>query len=242
VWRLADPGRPYRGKKLHTSAHIRIYDVFGFFQSSFSAVVKSMVDSGRATQEEADFIATMKDRRDQFANEDIQQIKAYTMLELRALNRSDCTCGIGTARVPVGIAGARDELQRRATRWIPEDELIREAEEDGLTLPLIQAKNNKQHRTIERSQSHARKVKKVQGYVCRGCDRSMADVYGAPGLNLIHAHHLTPLSHLADGSTVRLDPKSDFAVLCPNCHAIIYRLEDVSNLAGLRKLYRSNVS
>ncbi len=70
VWRLADPDKPYLGKKLHTTAHIRIYDVFGFFQSSFSAVVKSMVDSGRATKEEADFIAAMKDRRDQFARRD----------------------------------------------------------------------------------------------------------------------------------------------------------------------------
>ena len=87
VWRLADPEKPYRGKKLHTSAHIRIYDVFGFFQSSFSAVVKSMVDSGRATKEEAQFIAKMKDRRAQFANEDIEQIKAYTTLELRLLAR-----------------------------------------------------------------------------------------------------------------------------------------------------------
>ena len=68
VWRLAEPEKPYRGKKLHTTAHVRIYDVFGFFQSSFSAVVKSMVDSGRATKEEADFIAEMKDRRDQFDN------------------------------------------------------------------------------------------------------------------------------------------------------------------------------
>jgi hypothetical protein len=87
VWRLADPEKPYRGKKLHTSAHIRIYDVFGFFQSSFSAVVKSMVDSGRATKEEADFIAEMKDRRDQFDSEDIERIKAYTTLELRLLAR-----------------------------------------------------------------------------------------------------------------------------------------------------------
>jgi hypothetical protein len=87
VWRLADPDRPYRGKKLHTTAHIRIYDVFGFFQSSFSAVVKSMVDSGRATKEEADFIAEMKEKREQFANEDIAQIKAYTTLELRLLAR-----------------------------------------------------------------------------------------------------------------------------------------------------------
>jgi hypothetical protein len=87
VWRLADPEKPYRGKKLHTSAHIRIYDSFGFFQSSFSAVVKSMVDSGRATKEEADFISEMKDRRDQFANEDMEQIKPYTTLELKLLAR-----------------------------------------------------------------------------------------------------------------------------------------------------------
>ncbi len=87
VWRLADPEKPYRGKKLHTTAHVRIYDVFGFFQSSFSAVVKSMVDSGRATTDEADFIAEMKEKRDQFANEEIEQIKAYTTLELRLLAR-----------------------------------------------------------------------------------------------------------------------------------------------------------
>jgi hypothetical protein len=87
VWRLADPDRPYLGKKLHTSAHIRVYDVFGFFQSSFSAVVKSMVDSGRATTDEADFVAEMKDRRDQFANEDIERIKAYTTIELKLLAR-----------------------------------------------------------------------------------------------------------------------------------------------------------
>ena len=46
-----------------------------------------MVDSGRATKEEADFIAVMKDRRDQFADEDIEQIKTYTTLELRLLAR-----------------------------------------------------------------------------------------------------------------------------------------------------------
>ena len=92
LWRLRDPDKPYvRGKDgfqhIDASAHIRIYDVFGFFQSSFSAVVKSMVGSGRSTKEEVDFIAAMKDKRDQFANEDIEQIKAYTTLELRLLAR-----------------------------------------------------------------------------------------------------------------------------------------------------------
>jgi hypothetical protein len=92
IWRLRDPDKPYaRGKdgKMHIdhTSHIRIYDVFGFFDSSFSTVVKSMVDNGRATKEEADFIAAMKDRRDYFADEDIEQIKTYTALELRLLTR-----------------------------------------------------------------------------------------------------------------------------------------------------------
>jgi 5-methylcytosine-specific restriction protein A len=126
--------------------------------------------------------------------------------------------------------------------WIAEDEILKEAEEDGLILALTQAKNYKQHRGIERNSSHSRQVKKLQGYTCKGCARSMVNIYGDPGKDLIHAHHLTPLSQLADGSTVSFDARTDFAVLCPNCHAIIHRLDDVSDLALLRALYRRNAS
>jgi hypothetical protein len=87
VWKLADPDKPYKDGRINKSAYIRIYDVFGFFQSSFSAVAKSMVDSNRATPEESAFIAAMKDKRDQFEKEDIQQNKAYTTRELRLLAR-----------------------------------------------------------------------------------------------------------------------------------------------------------
>jgi hypothetical protein len=87
VWRLADPDRPYIGGKINTSAHIRIYDVFGFFQSGFSAVADSMVKSGLATREEADFLAAMKNRRDEFSAVPIEEIRKYTTLELRLLAR-----------------------------------------------------------------------------------------------------------------------------------------------------------
>jgi hypothetical protein len=48
------------------SAYVRISDVFGFFQSSFSAVVDSMVQSGRATSDEAALVREMKGRRENF--------------------------------------------------------------------------------------------------------------------------------------------------------------------------------
>ena len=87
IYRMADPDKPFQNGRLKYSAHIRIYDVFGFFASSFSAVVDSMVQSGRATDEEAAFIREMKGRRENFASEDIDQIQKYTATELRLLAR-----------------------------------------------------------------------------------------------------------------------------------------------------------
>src|SRR5208337_3255557 len=46
-----------------------------------------MVQSGRATKDEADFMRVMKDRRGEFATVPIEEIKTYTALELRLLAR-----------------------------------------------------------------------------------------------------------------------------------------------------------
>ena len=72
---------------MNKSAHSRIFDVFAFFQSSFSAVTDSMAESGRATKDEADYMRVMKGLRDQFATVPIEEIKTYTTLELRLLAR-----------------------------------------------------------------------------------------------------------------------------------------------------------
>jgi hypothetical protein len=87
IKRLTDPEKPLKSKRAKYSARIRIYDVFGFFQSSFSAVVDGMVQSGRATSDEAAFVRKMKGRRENFASEDIDKIKTYTAIELRLLAR-----------------------------------------------------------------------------------------------------------------------------------------------------------
>ena len=109
VWRLADTDRPYINGKINKDAHIRIYDAFGFFQSSFTAVVDSMVKSGRASKPEADFLSSMKDKRDEFSTVPIEEIQKYTTLELRLLARmmadlregfdqSELRCAIGMGR------------------------------------------------------------------------------------------------------------------------------------------------
>jgi hypothetical protein len=87
IWKLANPDQPSQSKRLKYSEHIRIYDVFGFFGSSLSAVVDSMVQNGRATDDEAAFIRKMKGQRENFGSEDIDHLKTYTEMELRLLAR-----------------------------------------------------------------------------------------------------------------------------------------------------------
>jgi DNA polymerase type B, organellar and viral len=90
--RLRDPDKPFtadkKGKRIiDASAKITIYDTFGFFQSSFSAVADSMVNNGRAAKNEAELISAMKAKRSKFASETIEEIQAYTATELRLLAR-----------------------------------------------------------------------------------------------------------------------------------------------------------
>ena len=123
---------------------------------------------------------------------------------------------------------------RKEGGWAAEDEVIQEADGDGLSVTLSQAKRYRQHRSIERQSGHAKKVKEALGTRCMGCDLEMEDVYGEIGRGLIHAHHLVPLSNLENETEVRLNPRKDFAVLCPNCHSIIHRLDDVADIGKLR--------
>jgi 5-methylcytosine-specific restriction protein A len=124
---------------------------------------------------------------------------------------------------------------RASGGWAADDEIMNEAREERGSQTLDQAKRYRQHRSIERQAAHAKEVKRRQGTVCKGCGNDMADVYGEIAEGLIDAHHLTPLSSLQDGEVAHFDPIEDFAVLCPNCHRVIHRMDDPSDLRALRE-------
>jgi 5-methylcytosine-specific restriction protein A len=86
----------------------------------------------------------------------------------------------------------------------------------------IEAKRYRWHLRAERSRSLAKRAKDAHGDRCQVCDRRMADTYGEIGDGYIEAHHLKPFAGL-DGRPTNLDPVRDFAVLCPNCHAMAHR-------------------
>ena len=92
------------------------------------------------------------------------------------------------------------------------------------------------HRRIERSSQYAKEVKKVHGLQCECCNLDFGKLYGEIGKGFIEVHHMIPLSSLTPESDKAYNIKKDFAVLCPNCHRMIHRLPDPSDLETLKKL------
>jgi len=96
----------------------------------------------------------------------------------------------------------------------------------------------KVHSLIERpSSSQIKRIKKKLGYICQGCEFDFQKVYGELGKHYIEAHHLIPISELKKGESRKITEK-DFAVLCANCHRMIHRLEDSSDLIKLKSLIK----
>jgi 5-methylcytosine-specific restriction protein A len=101
---------------------------------------------------------------------------------------------------------------------------------------VIETRKYVYHRKIERNRTAAKNAKKFHGSTCQACSLDFSKKYGAIGKGFIEAHHLKPISQLEEGVPVKYDVASDFAVLCSNCHRMIHRTTDPSDLDRFRKL------
>lgn len=111
-----------------------------------------------------------------------------------------------------------------------------DAEDDELGIADENLRTLKEHKRIERNKKLAARAKKFHGHVCKACGFNFEKAYGAIGKGFIEAHHLIPLS-LLKGQKIALDPKSDFTVLCANCHRMIHRSEFVNKVEEFRAKY-----
>lgn len=102
----------------------------------------------------------------------------------------------------------------------------------------FETKQIRLHWRIERNTSLGNKVKKIKGHTCEACEMTFKEKYGALGEKFIEAHHLKPISELGIGK-FKVDLENDFAVLCSNCHSMIHKLEDPSDLNKLREIIKT---
>jgi len=61
---------------------------------------------------------------------------------------------------------------------------------------------------------------KHHGVACKICGIRVRDRYSALTRDVIHVHHLRPLSDIQ--TDYMLDPKTDLIPVCPLCHAVIH--------------------
>jgi 5-methylcytosine-specific restriction enzyme A len=121
---------------------------------------------------------------------------------------------------------------------IPQNSNYQEDDEENLEYENILSM--REHKRIDRNPKLASKAKQIHGYTCQICGTNFTTVYGELGKNYIEAHHLTPLSVLKSKSTtskVSLNPKTDFCVLCANCHRMIHRSGLFDDLVTFKKLH-----
>jgi 5-methylcytosine-specific restriction protein A len=118
--------------------------------------------------------------------------------------------------------------------------------EDEFKIPaqatVIETRKYAFHRKVERNRTAAKQAKKFHGTICQACDLDFEKRYGSIGKGFIEAHHLKPIASLEEGVAVTYDVAADFAVLCANCHRMMHRSDDPSNLMLFRQRVQSNKS
>lgn len=74
--------------------------------------------------------------------------------------------------------------------------------------------------TYERNPKARRLCIEHYGPTCEACTLNYEEKYGAIGAQLIHVHHVTPLSEI--GEAYEVDPIRDLVPLCATCHHVVH--------------------
>ena len=77
----------------------------------------------------------------------------------------------------------------------------------------------------------------THGYLCKICGFDFEKTYGKIGKNFIHVHHIEKIS--LHEEAYYLDPENDLIPVCPNCHAMLHRVDPPMKPEELKKIISS---
>jgi 5-methylcytosine-specific restriction enzyme A len=125
------------------------------------------------------------------------------------------------------------DLYETATVGLDEDEAAVSVDVADDARTGTESKRYRWHLRAEgRNRTIVRRAKEIRDYTCQACGRRFVDELGEIGKRCIDAHHLTPFGEL-DARPRDLDAKTDFAVVCANCHRLLH---SETPPLGVRKL------
>lgn len=90
----------------------------------------------------------------------------------------------------------------------------------------------------ERDQRNRALCIKAKGCRCSICGFDFEEAYGILGKDFIHVHHIVPISEIGSGYIV--DPINDLIPVCPNCHAMLHRVDPPMTPDMLRRAIHKN--
>jgi 5-methylcytosine-specific restriction enzyme A len=108
--------------------------------------------------------------------------------------------------------------------------------EDVEIIPIHSAEEGVQarwHLRYERNRKLAEAAKAFHGYLCQVCGFEFRRRYPGATKPYIESHHLVPFAEIV-GMGTKLDPATDFAVVCANCHRMLHRQTPPVSIADLR--------
>lgn len=77
----------------------------------------------------------------------------------------------------------------------------------------------------------------TQGCRCTVCGLSFEEKYGRLGKNYIQVHHVVPVSQL--GPDYKINPEKDLVPVCPNCHAMLHKVNPPMSVEELKTIVES---
>jgi len=86
----------------------------------------------------------------------------------------------------------------------------------------------------ERSRINRAACIEIHGTSCKICSHNFEDKFGAHGKGFIHIHHIVPVSEM--GSSYALEPALDLIPVCPNCHAMLHRVNPALKPEDLKEI------
>lgn len=88
----------------------------------------------------------------------------------------------------------------------------------------------------ERSRLNRAACLQLRGTKCLVCGFDFGETYGPLGEGFIHVHHIVPVSNI--GPDYVVNPASDLAPICPNCHNMVHRTEPPLTVEQLQNVIR----
>ncbi|MDE2717131.1 MAG: HNH endonuclease [Chloroflexota bacterium] len=132
-------------------------------------------------------------------------------------------CDLGVASLPSSVLDDLDAESMRA------DEQQVSLGREGRSRAVVS-------RTRERSPRLRAAALRIHGYLCQVCGFDFGRTYGAWGRAFVEVHHLQELG-AAPSEGIEVDPATDLAVVCANCHRMIHRkAKRALTVAELRRI------